>query len=238
MRRIALALAAPFVFILSTARGQVVVLDPPVQGDDIGKIISILKAGGGRTKGEFETTAEFMARSNSIPANLRSEMVFPVVVVPGQNNIFYNADRGKMSVSLIPDFHYPAGSTLALHRVIKNLPPYEASNALGAKRLISRSYISEQGIRIRDANLIGLSFAMERGEAQELKPFLCIAVAGTINKSVVEVTSSRHAPLMTEPNDTTTEGEYVSVALDRVVVIDKRNGHIVATIALNRPNRP
>jgi hypothetical protein len=219
---------SPFVHAQST------VSDTPVKGADITKIIARLKLANGKPKGEFETTAEFNARAAMVPQDLSKPMVFPLVL-GGDQSITYNADRRKMYVYISLGLHYPDTKhvTMPMHRVITTLAPYRASNAFGVAKTISKGAMKEQGIAMQPVELVGVSFDIEPAAAQRVKPFLCLGVSGVITSAAIQIFNERHTPTMTEPADTTVDGEYVQVNVSHLLVMDVRDGSYVATIPLS-----
>jgi hypothetical protein len=209
-----------------------------VQGADISKIIAGLKAlkgGAAPARGEFETAEAFEARIQAVPENLKKPMVFPVVL--GEGTIRYDADQQRVFIDLPMDTHVlgPTSiNTIGMRRVFTTQPSYVASNAFGVTKPISRGLMEERGIAIQAASLFGLSFEMEPSRAEKIKPLLCLAVQGVIDRAVVYSVEERHAPTMAEPKDTTITGEYVSVFAWYVLAIDIRDGSIVATVPLQR----
>jgi hypothetical protein len=214
--------------------GSKVVIEAPVAGEDILKVISDLKRAGASPKSEFETTAAFEARIASVPEKFKKQMVFPLVA--GSDNIVrYNADQGMVSVSLFPSFPISGSQVLhvlPLRRVVHEYPPYMASNSFGVTKPISRKVVEEQGIEIGSARIIGLQFPLDAARASVVKPLLCFAIQGAVSQALVYSGTTRHTPTMSEPSDSALAGEYVPVAVTQLLAIDVRDGSIVATIPL------
>jgi hypothetical protein len=220
--------------------GSKVVIEAPVAGEDILKVIADLKRAGASPKSEFETTGAFEARIANVPEKFKKQMVFPLVLGASQE-ITYNADLGVFSVNVSPSFPISGSQVsgshvlevLPLRRVVHEYPPYMASNSFGMTKPISRKVIEEQGIEIRTAaRLIGLQFPLDSARASNVKPFLCLAVQGAISQALVYSGTLRHAPTMSEPADSSVAGEYVPVTVTQFLAIDIRDGSLVAAIPL------
>jgi hypothetical protein len=122
--------------------------------------------------------------------------------------------------------------TIATRKTIKKLPPYTAINGFGASRPISRSNIEEVGIAVTFEAWQDISFSLAPDKAEKLKPRLCVAVQGAIDRGIVYHGKSRHEPTMAEPDDLSFQGQYISVRASQILAINVTDGSIVAAIPI------
>jgi hypothetical protein len=223
--------------------------EPTIRGvDDIAALVQHL-SGPADKKSEFETTAEFEARRKQLlQENSRS---FTFVIGIWDGDLAYDADSGLMLV--MPHLHYDYfnfNRTLTLWAQTITTRQYAAdgSNALGISRRIAVGERSEYGVAVAEAsplfrflddkdkfNLLvsqlpkrRWSFPIEVSAARLLKPFIRIAITGTVDGLDVYKESLHTSATMTSPVEDTLNKYYVGMSINELRVLDSRTGDTIA----------
>jgi len=218
------------------------VLEAPVEGDDIVKLIdSLLNSGADAAKGEFETTADYESRRRALSETFTGKaFIFPLPLTE-QSIVKYDADRGRMLFSISSnlfssnvDARLP---TIAVKRKIPKSGTYTASNAFGVRKEITVGGFMEDGLVVANNSPIsdralqsGWEFQADPQHASEMKSSLCLAIVGRVAEPRVISIPWRHAPTITEPYDSMHVGRYVPFLVQEVRVLDSRTG--VAVVAM------
>lgn len=130
-------------------------------------------------KGEFETTAEYAARTAKTSGGLIALVVDPSMAQ-------YDADSETMTVSLVPltiTVGYDNTEGYVVNSKITDQHQYVGSNAFGATANITSTSSDIQAVVPKSGALSGgVDFAikMPRDEAQRLKPTLKILLIGSL----------------------------------------------------------
>lgn len=210
-------------------------------GDDIEAVIrKLAAAGAAERKREFETTAEYEVRRAKVTPH--GQLVF---VVRDATTFEYDADAGEMTANVKSGLRELfQGSvpcpTVEAKSVLTRRGRYLGKNLFGITKVITSSDYNEFGICVDpssplkfDAEFITdfgstkFPFPMDRDDARAAKPFLRLALAGTIAMGVIHGDTDYHSPTVTEPYETTTRYYYVPFRVAEVQVLDSRTGEQV-----------
>ncbi|HXR75797.1 MAG TPA: hypothetical protein VN737_07475 [Bryobacteraceae bacterium] len=236
---------------------NVTTLGPNFSGADIQAAVSNLQKSEANLKGEFETTTQYQARINAAKTNGRRTYVF-VLGQPdtpfGDTFLYgpsfnYDADNGVMDARIYARtiiFHLEPGNpnypVMGLRRVKLSHEEYVASNAFGAKTVVSKSVEDVFGIALTSGNgLFQPSADKSRGTfeavitfrvpipiAKDLKPNLRIGLVCVLEQPTILEGVSFHEPTIDSPYDLFAEHKYLSVLPVQILVFDARGGAILA----------
>jgi len=93
---------------------------------------------------------------------------------------------------------------------------YIGTNAFGAGKVINYSSRDDYGVRLAPDSPIKIvgtgnfTFSLDPTEARALKPFLRVALVGTLAEPRVRSSHSAHAPTFSEPYETDRSGLYIT----------------------------
>ena len=224
----------------------------PRLGDDIVQLIDKLKAGTDE-KGEFETTAEYEARRKAVTiqkaavsfvvenvilrydadaSEMTVRLVADVTSIPAAPPTISRSADGSML--------YGRSLTVLVRSILKQGGSYVGTNAFGAKRSIDYRAYDDYGVRLAPDSPINFNnnpltdvkaslftFSLDPTQARDLKPFLRVALVGTLTEPRVWSSLDTHDPTFSEPYETRRNGLYVTLRLEEVRILDSRSGEMV-----------
>lgn len=232
-------------------RNPQVVPRPPVSAwkrDDIRLLTRRLIAGGGTDKkGEFETTEHFESRMASLLKNNSQKLVFVKPsedlvrwVDPGED-ITYDADTRQFTAHLRaqPASLYEDASistdSVTIRSILLSSWDYIGKNSFGVSKRIHSSVWEDYGVAFSNDSAVEFSGVwdflgpIDPRDAKLLKPFLSIALVGTLAEAHVHIESKHSEPTISSPYERLTNSFHVLMTLQEIQVIDTRTGRVVAS---------
>ena len=235
-------------------------LTPNFVGHNIKTIYNELsKRSSGAEKGEFETTEEFRSRvqrENTAPlsGNLDKNGLFAFTLTNSSGEVFYDADLRMMTVAIVLENVSTTSDKKAMTSQFDlSEEKYEASNAYGAKTMVTRMldknheiafgnysnfgktrYVNSitrklgytSDIHARDAILIQIQ--MEVGIARKVKEHLkALALVRIIEPYTFEDTFYRK-PTFNDPKEYFVHYCYLNTELEELWIYDDTTGEVFA----------
>lgn len=217
---------------------------PPATTQDniVALIEHLIKDSAAKPRGEFESTSDYDLRTQALLqkyANRTFNFSLPELAEAFK----YDADRERIlfwtEARLRASSDGQLLQTIAIRRTVSRPGSYTASNLFGVKKQIDASSVEEDGFAIAKGSevtapevLSPLEFPLSKERAPKLKPVLGLAVAGRLAAPDVHLVIERHNPTMTEPHDSIFLGRYVSLWIEKISVVDVKNGTVIASVQL------
>lgn len=219
--------------------------------DEITAVMRRLIASGvSESRGEFETTEQFNARRSAAMGSRRD---FVFVLDADQSEFRYIADSGFMSVEIVREAldsfpgedDMPAVPRFRVRTISHRLGSYIGKNSFGVAKTVTVSKTEELGVLMRSTSGLFLdngnggkvnledspaefAFPMRMDLARTAKPFMRVALVGSISDPRVFRNSSSSSATIDYPFDTKTARSYLNLNLAEIRVIDSRTGAMVA----------
>jgi len=189
-------------------------------------------------KGEFETTAEFEARSRLLTAGLYAFVIpnrmLTLTYDADNENLFIRINDIYVAVEFTKDSTH---SAIELDRANERTRKYLATNAFGASLPVTEYRYDSYSIITDVSTFPDFNLSIDRDHAQVLKPKLrVVAIVGLGPESVIEVTRSelqgatgfRHkAPTMEDPEETTIFDHSLRSQLLAFWLFDDATGRVI-----------
>ena len=221
----------------------------PSIGNNIVEVInSLLAAGAGKGRGEFETVAQYESRQKTVAAHY-GQLVF---LVPDAK-FAYQADGGEMNLTLVTsDDFFDEGSsedktltkaTLHLRSKLVASGSYTGTNGFGATARIRSAKIQVHGVSIDGGSsvpfrhssdgfqqVVEMAFVMPLDQARALKPFLLAVLVGRLTQARVEKGWHMDLPSLGVPFEIRRDGLFIPLAIEEIRIVDRRSGKPVAVV--------
>jgi hypothetical protein len=224
------------------------------QGHDIETIYKFLQASkGAEPKSEFETTEHYNQRQDAsavqpILGTLTASSIFGFVLseasaFAGELSIKYDADDGKMTIILDPQVKTlylerdnPEVEIISIKTNEISHDTYTGSNAFGATRLITRSYLESYGVAFSTSLGLDVTIPMPPEEAQLTKPNLRVLLVCTLDKPWIMRDVVSVEPKIDQPVDITNSVGLLKVKVKEIWVFDQKTGAIFKKVSYGFPS--
>jgi hypothetical protein len=205
--------------------------------DRIQSVILRLIAGGGRKeKGEFETSEHFSATQSALlEANNRRYIFLKDLTATG-SEFSYDADLGTMSVNLREGFSHLIEPSASRTVIMKSVPTgsrrFSAKNAFNVSVIVTSSTFDDFLIAMTERSErwikpINTEFSLTPERARILKPFLRLALYGTLADPHVYMDSFDTEAKIDDPQEFHTTKFILLMNIEHIDVVDSRTGKVV-----------
>jgi hypothetical protein len=240
-------LPGPFVLKNPTSLG------PGFLGHDIRTVVTLLERSSPGSKSEFETTADFEARTNSTNPT-QKQYVFvndpavdshPVDRYNDGGLFTYDADQQSFSRT-IKMFY--VGGLFVLRSNISAKGQFVAMNAFGVRKVVNRFEKNVYELRVTQQSdvieaensywYVRIRVPVKVEDAIAVKSYLKIALVCTVTESEVEHEDQIIEATIAEPREIQWHEKRLPVRIDKLWVFDSRTGHILTTLGTSSPLSP